>query len=231
MKNISMIFVIFLFLLSVYGDQKTKTPEGMVYVPAGTFIFGSNVGDADESPKQIAKTKAFFIDRYEVSNLEYRKFDPDFKYKEGYDNHAAKVTWEQANAYAKWAGKRLPTEREWEKAARGIDGRMYPWGNTYDYSFTDWDERDPRGSAIAKPTSPYGCYDIAGGAWEWTVDWYKPYPGNTIPCKQYGEKYKVIRGGSSFNSFAMMRTTHRYYLPPNTTGHYYTGFRCVKNVK
>lgn len=204
-------------------------PPGMVYVPAGTFIFGSNIGDADEAPQQIAETKDFFIDQYEVSNADFKKFDPAYAYKTGYDNHAATVTWQQAEAYARWLGKRLPTEKEWEKAARGTDGRLYPWGNTYDHTFVAWDETYPRGSAPAKPTSPYGCYDMAGGAWEWTSDWYLPYPGNDSPCDNYGEKYKVMRGGGSFNDYAMMRTTHRYYLPTNTTGNYYTGFRCAKN--
>jgi len=72
---------------------------------------------------------------------------------------------------------------------------------------------------------------MAGGAWEWTADWYQPYPGNPIPCEAYGEKYKVMRGGASFNDYAHMRTTHRYYLPTNTTGNYYTGFRCVQDVE
>jgi formylglycine-generating enzyme required for sulfatase activity len=104
------------------------------------------------------------------------------------------------------------------KAARGTDGRLYPWGNTYDHTFVAWDQTYARGSAPADPESPYGCHDMAGGAWEWTADWYQPYPGNPIPCEAYGEKYKVMRGGASFNDYAHMRTTHRYYLPTNTTG-------------
>jgi formylglycine-generating enzyme required for sulfatase activity len=203
----------------------------MVYVPAGTFIFGSNVGDADETPQQIAETESFFIDQYEVSNAEFKTFDPTYTYKSGYDHHAATVTWQQADAFARSLGKRLPTEKEWEKAARGTDGRLYPWGNTYDHTFVAWDETYARGSAPAKPASPYGCYDMAGGAWEWTSDWYQPYQGNDIPSEYYGERYKVMRGGASFNDYAMMRTTHRYYLPTNTTGNYYTGFRCVKDIE
>ncbi len=206
-------------------------PEGMAYVPAGEFIMGSEYGDADETPQHLAETGAFFIDILEVSNADFKKFDPTFQFPQGKENHPAIVTWEQANAYAKWAGKRLPTEKEWEKAARGTDGRIFPWGNTYDDTYVIWDDRYPRGGAPAKPKSPYGCIDMAGGAWEWTADWYQPYPGNDVPCEQYGEKYKVIRGGASFNSISMLRTTHRYYLPANTTGGYMTGFRCVKDVK
>ncbi len=213
---------------SVYAGEP---PAGMVYVPAGPFIMGSHTGDADESPRHTAETAAFYVDIFEVSNAEFKKFDGHFKFKDGYENHAACVTWEQADAYAKWAGKRLPTEKEWEKAARGTDGRIFPWGNTYDPSYVAWDENTPRGGSPADPSSPYGCHDMAGGAWEWTADWYLPYPGNTTPGENYGQKFKVMRGGASFNNEGMMRTSHRYYLPVNTTGNYYTGFRCVKEAE
>lgn len=229
MKEIALVVFTLLLSAPTYSEIPGP-PEGMVYVPAGPFIMGSEVGDADEGPRHLATTSAYFIDKYEVGNAEFKKFDPTYEFEEGRENHAARVTWEQAAAYAEWAGKRLPTEAEWEKAARGTDGRMYPWGDTYDHSFVAWDESDPRGGSIARPESPYGCVDIAGGAWEWTADWYQPYEGNEVPCEAYGEKYKVMRGGSSFNDHAMMRTTHRYYLPPNTTGNYYTGFRCVKDL-
>ncbi len=214
--------------LCAHGEaDHPEPPEGMVYVPAGEFVFGSNVGDADEGPRQTARTGAFFIDKYEVTNGEFAEFDPDFEFRDGFEDRAASVTWEQANAYAEWAGKRLPTEQEWEKAARGTDGRTYPWGEIFDPSFVRWTESDPVDSAPARPASPYGAYDMAGGAWEWTADWYQPYPGNKVPSIAYGEKYKVLRGGSSFNDRAFMRTTHRMYLDPATTGGYYTGFRCV----
>lgn len=216
--------------ITAAAETPPAPPEGMVYVPAGEFIMGSEKGDPDERPQHTAQTGAYFIDKLEVSNADFKKFNPEYKYPEGRDNHAAKVTWEQATAYAAWAGKRLPTEAEWEKAARGTDGRTFPWGESYDASFILWDETHERGSAPARPESPYGCLDMAGGAWEWTADWYKPYPGNSVPSDAYGEKYKVIRGGASFNDCAMLRTSHRYYLPPNTTGKYYTGFRCVKDA-
>jgi formylglycine-generating enzyme required for sulfatase activity len=205
-------------------------PPGMVYVPEGPFIMGSNVGDPDEAPQHPAAAGPFFVDKYEVSNAEYKAVIPDFTFEPGRENLPAVVTWEQAAAYAEKAGKRLPTEAEWEKAARGVDGRTFPWGESYDPTFVNWDEKVPRGGSPARPESPYGCIDMAGGVWEWTADWYKPYPENTTPCEQYGELYKVIRGGASFNDVAMTRTTHRYYLPPNTTGHIAVGFRCVKDL-
>ena len=208
-----------------------KIPEGMVYVPAGNFIMGSEYGDPDERPIHITFTKAFFIDKYEVSNAEFALFDLNYKYPEGKENRAAIVTWTQADRYAKWAGKRLPSEKEWEKAARGTDGRMFPWGNTFDETFVAWDQDHSRGGSIANPESPYGCYDMAGSVWEWTADWYKPYPGNDSPMEEYGEKYKVMRGGSSYNNYSFFRTTQRYYLLPETTGHYLVGFRCVKDAE
>ncbi len=230
----ALFFLISISIMVVFAGEPVndlpKPPEGMLYVPEGSFIMGSVYGDPDERPRHIAHTNAFFVDKYEVSNSEYIQFDPDFKYPEGKENNPVIVTWEQANAYANWADKRLPTEKEWEKAARGIDGRIFPWGNTYDETFVVWDQSHPRGSAIAKPESPYGCVDMAGGVWEWTADWYKPYDGNEVPMKQYGETYKVMRGGSNFNNHSFVRTSQRYYVPPNTTGRYPVGFRCVKDV-
>lgn len=231
MKTLAFIFCLMLIIPNVNGQHPPVAPDGMVYVPDGNFIMGSEYGDPDERPKQIAYTTAFFIDKYEVSNAEFAKFDPDFKFGAGRENNAVIVTWSQANNYAKWAGKRLPNEKEWEKAARGTDGRMFPWGNTFDDTYVVWDQRTSRGGSIAKPESPYGCFDMAGSVWEWTADWYHPYPGNTTPMEQYGETYKVMRGGSSFNNYSFYRTTQRYYLLPEEISNYPVGFRCVKDIQ
>lgn len=233
MKTLFVILFAWTTLISAGEPEKAlpHPPEGMVYVPAGSFIMGSEYGDPDERPQHIATTGAFFIDKYEVSCAEYSQFDPDFKFPKGNENYPVIVTWEQANAYCRWAGKRLPTEKEWEKAARGTDGRIFPWGNTYDNKFVVWDHNHSRGGAIARPESPYGCIDMAGSVWEWTADWYQPYPGNDVPMEQYGEKYRVMRGGSNFNNLSFIRTTQRYYVPPHTTGKYPVGFRCVRDVK
>jgi iron(II)-dependent oxidoreductase len=220
----------FAMVINAKADQPAA-PKGMVYVPAGSFIFGSNIGDPDERPLQTAETKAFFIDKYELSNAEFAQFDPNHKFPKGKEKNAAILTWSKANAYAQWAGKRLPTEKEWEKAARGTDGRMFPWGNTYDDTYVVWDSDDSRGGSIAKPESPYGCMDMAGSVWEWTADWYKPYPGNDVPMEQYGEIYKVMRGGSNFNNYSFLRTTQRYYLLPEKISRYPVGCRCVKDIE
>ncbi|MEO8961262.1 MAG: SUMF1/EgtB/PvdO family nonheme iron enzyme [Ginsengibacter sp.] len=220
------------FVMTAHAQTNDpKHPKGMVYVPAGSFIMGSKYGDPDERPQHIDTTNAYFIDQYEVSNAEYAQFDPKYSYPDSSRDYPVILTWERANAYAQWAGKRLPSEKEWEKAARGTDGRIFPWGNTFDNTYVVWNHHSPRGSAIAKPTSPYGCYDMAGSVWEWTADWYKPYPGNDVPMKQYGETYKVMRGGSNFNNYSFLRTTERYYLLPNITSRYFVGFRCVKDIE
>jgi iron(II)-dependent oxidoreductase len=233
MKKLTILLCLCAHLAMAQNTESSRhiPPEGMVYVPAGEFIMGSDIGDPDEKPQHIATTGAFFIDRYEVSNAEFARFDPEFQFPAGKENRAAIVTWYQADAYARWAGKRLPAEKEWEKAARGTDGRMFPWGNTFDETFVVWDQDESRGGSIAKPESPYGCYDMAGSVWEWTADWYKPYTGNDVPMEQYGEIYKVMRGGSNFNNYSFYRTTQRYYLLPGKISRYFVGFRCVRDIR
>lgn len=231
MKNTSLICVLFLCIYSLCSQTTLKPPKGMVYVEAGDFIMGSEYGDTDEKPKHTAFTEAFFIDAYEVSNTEFSLFDSSFVFPDKKKDNAAIVTWSQANAYAQWIGKRLPTEIEWEKAARGTDGRTFPWGDTFDNSYVVWDQSSTRGTAIAKPESPYGCFDMAGSVWEWTADWYKPYPENETPMEQYGEKYRVMRGGSNFNNISFLRCSQRYYLLPEDIRAYPVGFRCVKNIE
>lgn len=223
-----------LTLITAYSyaeDTEPKPPKGMVYVPAGEFIMGSDIGDADESPKHVTTTGEYFIDQYEVSNADFKKFDSTFTFRKDRENFPAIVTWERAVAYAESLGKRLPTEKEWEKAARGTDGRMFPWGNTYDPTFVQYDSSQGIGQTIANPQSPYGCYDMAGGVMEWVSDWYEPYLGNTIPGNRYGKRFKVLKGGTTFNDIPHMRCAHRFYLPKNDRSNYMTGFRCAKDVK
>jgi formylglycine-generating enzyme required for sulfatase activity len=212
----------------------------MVHVPAGTFIMGSDIGDKDESPQHEVYLEGFFIDRFEVTNAQYAKFKRGYRYNDSItdetvhkeewmhdDRPVVNVSWYEADAYCQWAGKRLPTEAEWEKAARGTDGRKYPWGEVHDMSYAE-----PDGiaeiAAWRAGRSPYGAYWMAGGAWEWTADWYKPYSGSENVSSAFGEQYKVIRGANRFADPSMQRCAHRYYLDPDMKqSGYPVGFRCV----
>ena len=239
-----------------------KPPEDMVLVPAGEFIMGSNEVDtevkalqygdkrpwyANERPERRVNLKKFYIDRFEVTNARYMEFikatkhrQPDYyqtgNYPPNTDNiPVVMVDWHDAKAYCEWKGKRLPSAAEWEKAARGQDSRNFPWGNEFDIKKTNalgaYGGLMPAGR-LEDGKSPYGAYDMAGNVQEWVEDWYKPYPGNDFNDKDYGEKFKVVRGGGwggmgHYSLQVYLRTSHRNTAPPD--GRFNdVGFRCVK---
>lgn len=224
-------------------------PPGMVYVSGGEFMMGSDDGPLSERPRHNVSTGPYFIDSNEVTCEEYRRFilatghpAPDSWVNSQYPPEAARqpvtgVTWEDANDYARWAGKRLPTEEEWEKAARGDDGRRYPWGN-------QWKEglANVSSSGIGHPsdigihssgTSPYGAWDMVGNVWEWTASRYEPYPGGQVTDQKPGD-LRVIRGGCYKSSKDQATTTLRIGWPARPldkeTNYEQTGFRCVKDA-
>ena len=292
------------------GPGWEREPADMAVVSAGDFIQGSNTVDdgknfsgygvkkalyLDEHPQHRVHLDAFLIDRYEVTNTQYREFVVAANYwvpqdwrANGYlltrkildianletlrrlaadtyrldvdtrtldreqlldaiekhqheidDLPVVNVSWQDAQHYCQWAGKRLPTESEWEKAARGTDGREFPWGN-------DWDthrlnaggtpDRDPGVMPVGSfpdGRSPYGIYDMAGNVMEWVDDWYQPYPGNTAPSKDYGERNKVVRGGGwgGVGHYAISyfyRTSYRFYIGPDSRFND-LGFRCARD--
>ncbi|MCL4458585.1 MAG: formylglycine-generating enzyme family protein [Chloroflexi bacterium] len=231
--------------LEALGAPNRQKYADMVYVPAGYFVLGSSDGDVDETPVQEVYLDAFYIDKYEVTVGEFNRFVEAAGYKSdgnwsvylkpGYEAYpVVRVSWRDANTYAQWAGKRLPTEAEWEKAARGTDGRKYPWGNIWDpsrvnslegglMSFTKVDEY-PRG------VSPFGAYNMVGNVLEWTSSLYKPYPYNPQDGREdaTAEGKRVLRGGYYGLPTYFVRTTIRYKHDPNYFDDY-TGFRCVRD--
>jgi len=224
----------------------------MAVIPAGTFTIGYDHRHPDEKPSHTMSLPAFSIDLYEVTNGQYKDFVdathrtfPDNwsngTYPEGKKTHPVVfVTWYDAHDYCAWAGKRLPLEEEWEKAARGTDGRLYPWGNDFDPKKANTPQSHSTGTmpvgSFPQGRSPYGLYDMGGNAWEWTESWAKAYPGSPIPNGHYftGE-YKVLKGGSwvdcSFYRCGISSLTfNRGYFKPQTENQGF-GFRCAKDVK
>jgi len=216
---------------------------GMVYVAGGEFIFGSDSGKEDESPQQTIHIDAFNIDAHPVTCAEYKQFVDatghraprnwdDGQIPPGKENHPVVwVSWHDAVAYAEWAGKRLPTEMEWEKAARGTDGREYPWGNEFDSSRCNSKEANLQETSPVDQSpqgvSPHGALDMAGNVWEWTADWYDAYRGSVYKLERFGATYKVLRGGSWFDGADAVRTATRNSASPEFS--FSTiGFRCAK---
>jgi len=216
--------------------------ESMVYIEGGEFVFGRDDGPEDESPEQIVQLDGFNIDRYPVTNAEYREFVEatghraprhwkDGTVPAGKEDHPVIwVSWDDAAAYAAWAGKRLPTELEWEKAARGTDGRAYPWGDTFDAALCNSQEGGVGDTSpvSSKPdgASPYGVEDLSGNVWEWTADWYQAYRGSLYQLEAYGETDRTLRGGSWFDGADQVRATVRNKAKPSFR--FSTiGFRCA----
>ncbi len=229
--------------------KKPDSPKNMTLIPAGPFTMGSNEWWPKSQPERRESAGAFYMDDYEVTNRRYKAFVAAAKaalpehwingrIPKGKEDHPVIfVSWHDADAFCKWEGKRLPKETEWEKAARGEDGRTFPWGN----KFAKEKANTPQyGHGDTMPVgqfengrSPYGIYDMAGNVWEWTDDWFKPYPGNTHPDENYGEKYKVLRGGSWYDCTyykcgISAPAYNRIFFDPQTRNNNF-GFRCAKD--
>lgn len=233
------------------------TPQDMVLVPEGEFTMGSDSQKiskiaveagaepewfADETESRKIFVKAFYIDIYEVSNEEYKKYDSTHEFHSSLGDHPALFAgWEKANAFCGWKGKRLPTEEEWEKAARGTDGRAYPWGNEFDPAKASSQNPGAGGDAQVgkfklatsglkgKPgtvpvtsfeegKSVYGAYNMAGNVWEWVDGWYDEKKG-----------LRLLKGGSWMAPAISLRASTRLPELPKVESNEY-GFRCAKNA-
>lgn len=217
----------------------------MVAIPEGDFIMGSDDPEADDNEKPASKVFVgpFSIDKFEVTNARYlrcieagvctRPINRGYEDVSKTNYPVTIVSWQQAVAYCRWVGKRLPTEAEWEKAARGTDGRRYPWGHTFEA------ERANVGYSVRSTTpvgsypegsSPYRVMDMAGNVWEWTSSLYKPYPYDPDDGREdlNARGSRVERGGSWYHPPWHARTTRRTAI-----GHIYRrindlGFRCAR---
>ncbi len=269
LKRISKLLVFIFFVGAVLTSCFLKLPlspppPGMISVPAGKFLRGSDKVDVnqqsselgtlkpwylDEHPAHQHQLPLFYIDQYEITNVEYKIFidatnsrPPVYFFGRsippGRQHHpVTDVNWFDASRFCEWKGKHLPTEAEWEKAARGDDGREFPWGNEYDKKKLNAGDSGigdiaPVGS-FQEGASPYGVMDMSGNVWEWTADWYQPYPKSTYQAELFGEKQKVFRGGGwgGVGHYALplfYRTAYRSSIPPEEA-YADLGFRCAKS--
>jgi len=247
----------------------------MVLIPAGRFRMGTPEREIPELvarfgripeayrceiPQRTVILDAFYIDKYEVTNEMYQRFckSTDHQWPKHWVNGEYKaderchpvrnVNWYDANAYASWAGVSLPTEAQWEKAARGTDGRLFPWGNEADYCRVHYLRLEyyQEGDGLAVPNvdrcltaevgsypqgaSPYGVMDMLGNVWEWCMDWfdcsyYAWSPSTNPKGPRIGEE-RVLKGCGSLHDLHKLRCAYRYSAKPDTPHTELFGFRC-----
>jgi formylglycine-generating enzyme required for sulfatase activity len=269
MEKLCLLLLLLALLAGCSSEPVHKEGQGdtdMVLIPAGEFIMGNDSGGDDEKPEREVFLDAFYIDKYEVTNVQYKECvdagtcnppahessparlayygNPEF------DNYPVIwVTWDDAQTYCQWRGKRLPTEAEWEKAARGTDGRRWPWGNsepdgsklnlcdvncTYEWKESHIDDgylgTAPVGSFEAGK-SPYGVYNMGGNVREWLADWFVPdyyvnAPDRNPPGPDSGIG-RVLRGGSWRSNIPVALSAYRLWYDP-TVKDEYIGFRCAR---
>ena len=240
------------------GDTKISSIDGMVlmFIPAGTFWMGSERGNSDQSPVHRVTLDAFWMDQTEVTNGMYTQcvangictppVRTDSNTRSRYygevdyaDYPMIFVNWERAQAYCTWAGRRLPTEAEWEYAARGkLGGATYPWGNDNPsctlgaVNGVQYDPCSPDDTITVGSFAPnrYGLYDMAGNVWEWVADWYGPYPSGEVenPSGPASGDHRVVRGGSWYDGGVFLRVSYRGWtsLGFSTDS---SGFRCASS--
>lgn len=236
---------------AVATDFEDSMGVSMSFVPAGNFIAGSDQGYDNEKPVHTVYLDDFYIDTYEVTNALYKACvdagacsPPDkagshtrssYYGNSQFDNYpVVYVDWEAANAYCQWRGMKLPTEAQWEKAARGADGRRYPWGDSIDETYANYDNDIGDTTEVGSYESGrsiYGVYDLAGNAWEWVADWYSDtYYLNTPLTNPTGPatgEYRVLRGGSWLDDDSIVTTSNRGWNQLEYFTNTDFGFRCA----
>lgn len=266
MRGILLVLTVVQMLADLSGARAAQpgARDEMVEIPTGAFIMGSNDGPPDERQVHQIVLSAFYIDRFPATNAQFAEFldaigthnargerlfdddDPDARIHrvgdrwaadKGYERHpVVEMTWAGARDYCAWRGKRLPTEAEWEKAARGTDGRRYPWGNSppdrkrAQYG-TGYNQTAPV-TGFPAGASPYGVQDLAGNAWEWVSSAYRPYPYDAKDGREdlAAGPVRGTRGGGHDSPAEEITTTQRgRNLSRNpASGHHNIGFRCAK---
>ncbi|HEY7318545.1 MAG TPA: SUMF1/EgtB/PvdO family nonheme iron enzyme [Candidatus Binatia bacterium] len=261
----AVVLIVYPFWLGpIYAAADLKNGNEMVRVPGGSFLMGNSDRPEDERPQHQVNVAEFLIDRTPVTNAQFAQFmntkgtqaadgqrwydidDNDARIHRrreqwtadtGFENHpVVEASWYGAVAYCAWLGKRLPTEAEWEKAARGTDGRKFPWGNeppdrSRAHFGAGWNDLQPVGS-LAKGASPYGVLDLAGNGWEWVSSAYVPYPYNRHDGREDLTRLqvRVTRGGGHDSPPEELTTTQRGRQVSRNPrgGHHNIGFRCAR---
>ena len=214
--------------IEVHVPEDMTVPDDMVYIPSGDFIMGHPDKPKTNKGKKVP-LEAFLIDRFEVTREQFKTFKKDYNFhaKQG-QLPVSMVTYATASDYCRWKGRRLPTEAEWEKAARGTDGRKWPWRKYYEHPNNGFSGFLPEAVGQRKEwISPYGLYGMGHNVWEWTSDWYD-YDG--IPETERNQ-LKVIRGGLS-QTHTLIKFTPTYFRNKMEPTEYFNfiGFRCACSV-
>ncbi len=236
-------------------ELDSPSQEAMAEIPAGEFILGSNRGGFNEKPQHVSMLDTYWIDQHEVTYQDYMRFveatghrepGPPSRYARkfealrGPNQPVTYVSWKDAAAYCQWKGKRLPKEKEWEKAMRGVDGRTWPWGEglegfpaNFDGDADGYEVTAPVGT-FPKDKSIFGVYDGAGNVMEWVDDWYVEdvYSREVNPGQNRAKPvatYKTMRGGGYTSQGVDLRITNRSFMVPGFRDET-IGFRCARST-
>ena len=269
---INIVFSSCLFMSGCMSGIKDDAKENMIFIPEGSFTMGFEIdndnewGDMDEEPVHQVTLSSYWIDKYEITSSSFANFLNEnkneahrfieitpsvtvkfennvYQPRKGLENYPVnRVSWFGADAYCKWKGKRLPTEAEWEKAARGTDQRIFPWGNEFPDNSRVTFRRNfsEKGFQVMEPVdgmkdgiSPFGVHQMAGNVWEWVSDWFDSsvyQDENRIdPKGPESGISKVLRGGNWYYKAYYMRTTYRFNEKPEIFK-VWQGFRCANRT-